>query len=271
MPPDEKLDENLMSLLSKDRQVLVDLAHVDGEAAEMLARGVSGYAMLRSFYSTRDANTSNGPLARRRIAAKTLLAVIESASDCIKGGLFDPEIESAVPVEGLLNLLGEVLPLLGQNSEAGKPMHVLENKHLLTLMAILEDFEQVSARIREGGEGLLRASMGCFRNDGMTSSAHLKKSTSGLSASEFLSGSGSSWEQLAESSWSLLQSTEDFGKTRSKGKGHVKLAEVNRGWDWRRGLDAVATSPDIGSKEVVLMSRTALAKEMGRAWAGGWE
>jgi hypothetical protein len=266
---------DLKSLLSTNRKALVDLAQVDPEAAELLARVVSGYAMLRHYYSIRDQQgIAGGNLTRKRDAAKTLLAVIDSASDCIKGGLFDPEIESAVPVEGLLVLLGEILPLLGQSSQSGKPQRVFETKQLITLMAVVEDVEQVSGRIRKGGEGLLRASMTCYRGDNMTSSATLKKSTSGLSASTVLSGSDSSgWEQLAESSWSLLQSAESaesLGSKKGKGKPKMQLVDLQRGWDWRKGLDAVAATGELGSKEIVMLVRTALAKEMGRAWGGGW-
>jgi hypothetical protein len=270
MPPTSNLDTHLASLLSPERAALVDLAGLDPEAAALLGRHLSGYALLRRFYTTRDeANAASGSLTRKRQAATTLLSIIESASDCIRGGLFDPEVESVVPVEGLLMLLGEALPLFGQTSPTGKPQRVFEQKQLFALMAVVEDFEGVSGRVREGGEAILKASMGCFRSDG--SGAALKKSVSGLSASMsgsgMLSGSGS-WERLAESSWEMLQSTETMdGK---KAKGGAKAVELKRAWDWRKGLDAVATSADVGSPEVVMLLRTALAREIGKAWANGW-
>ncbi|KAK3055111.1 hypothetical protein LTR09_003664 [Extremus antarcticus] len=273
MPPQQNLDPHLSSLLSAQRTALVDLAEADTEAAEILGRSLSGYALLRHFYDLRDAtSTSSGSgLVRKRSAAKTLVSIISSASDCIRGGLFDPEVESVVPVEGLLILLGEVLPLLGHTSSSGKVVRVLEMKQLMALMGVIEDYEQVSGRIREGGEGLLGGSMGCFRSSGAGGmggsggSASLKKSMSGLSGEGMMGGSGS-WQELAESSWSLLQPTESLESEGSK----KKTVEIQRGWDWRKGLDAVAGSADVGSREVVMLLRTALAREVGRSWGNGW-
>ncbi|KAK3708803.1 hypothetical protein LTR37_011324 [Vermiconidia calcicola] len=254
MPPRQSLDAQLAPLLSNDRAALITLSRVDIEAAELLGKGLSGYAMLRRFYDARDQDGKLGPLMRKREAAKALTAVIQSAADCIRGGLYDPEIESAVPVEGLLVLLGECLPLLGDRTK-----RVLEMKHVLALMGVCEDFEQVSGRIKDSAEGLLRASMSAYRGAGDRSGS-LKKSKSSLS-----SASGSeegSWEHLAESSWSMLQSAESAGS----GK-RGKQIEVQRGWDWRKGLDALAA--EIGSGEVLMLLRTALAREVARSWGGG--
>ncbi|KAK5170925.1 uncharacterized protein LTR77_004069 [Saxophila tyrrhenica] len=273
IPAQTNLDPHLASLLAPARPALVDLARADSEAAELLARELSGYALLRRFYSIRDSTTSStGSLMRKREAAKTLVALTSSAADCIRGGLFDPEVESVVPVEGLLMLLGEVLPLLGQTSGTGKAQRVMEMKDVMALMAVAEDYENVSGRIREGGEAVLKASMGCFRDGGMGGSGKLKKSTASLSASGMLGGSGG-WEELAESSWELLRSQESGDGEGSKGrKGgkNARAVDVQRGWDWRKGLDAVASEAEVGSKEVVMLLRTALAREVGRAWGNGW-
>lgn len=270
MPPEQNLDQRLASLLSRERQATIALARVDPAAAELLVSHLSGYAMLRHFYSIRD--QENSSLSHLREAAKTLLSIINSASDCIKGGLFDPEIQSVVPVDGILALLGEVLPLLGRTSPtSGKPQRTLETKQLIRLMAVVEDYEQISGRIHDGAEGLLHASMNCLRGDhGASRSGTLGKSTSGLSASGLSSGSGG-WEQLAESSWSLLEvsSSEEKGRTRSK-KNQVKMIEIERGWDWRVGLDGMGMAGEVGSQEVVLLLRTALAREVGIAWGAGW-
>lgn len=85
----------------------------------MLQFYFSGYAALRSFYETRDEEVylENGqepkrrPLARKRAAAESLVAVVGSAADSIYGGLYDPERKAAVQVDGLLVLLAEVLVL----------------------------------------------------------------------------------------------------------------------------------------------------------------
>jgi len=206
-------------------------------------------------------------LERKREASKALIAVIEAAADCIKGGLFDPEIESVVPVEGVLVLLGEVLPFLGTGGAYGEGK-IVTYKQVLGLMSVVEDFEQISGRIQDGANGLLNASMGAHR--GETRSGRMAKSKSDLSnvsGSGSLGGSGS-WEMLAESSFIMLQSTESPKSGRNSGS-KSKAVQLERGWDWRKGLDAVAaTGADVGSKEVLMLLRTALAREVAQSWAG---
>lgn len=262
MPPQELLDPHLASLLSTQRTVLLELARTDTEAAQLLSRWVSGYAMLRRFYEIRDQDFSAtiltvmrkmGALERKREASKVLVAVIEAAADCIKGGLFDPEIESVVPVEGVLVLLGEVLPLLGNGGSYGQG-RVFTYKQVLGLMSVVEDFEQVSGRIQDGASGLLSASMGAYRGD--TGNGKMTKSRSDMAGSRSLGGSGS-WEMLAESSFVMLQSSEDKDD----------VLEIERGWDWRKGLDAVAaTGASVGGKEVLTLLRAALAREVAQCW-----
>ena len=81
-------------------------------AAEILSVQFSGYATLRKFYDLRDQEV-NGvevtlrPVARKKAALAALMTVIASAGDSIQGGLYDEKIESIIPVDGLLNLLGE--------------------------------------------------------------------------------------------------------------------------------------------------------------------
>ena len=273
MPPTPLLDEDLASLLSTKRGVLLSLAEIDADAAQLLGKWLSGYAMLRRFYELRDHQVAisatpvknMSALERKRGACKSLIAVIEAAADCIKGGLFDPEVEGVVPVEGVLVLLGEVLPLLGAGGAYGQG-RIVGYKQVLGLMSVVEDFEQISGRIQDGATGLLSASMGAYRDqNGMA------KSKSNLSnASGSLGGSGS-WEILAESSFVMLQSTESVKSTRSgKSHGSGKAVQVERGWDWRKGLDAVAaTGADVGSREVLMLLRAALAREVASSWAGG--
>lgn len=100
-----------------------------------MAAQLSGYATLRRFYDLRDADTVKDaaeadvqddveaaarkpgmlrPLARKREAARALMAVIESAADSIHGGLYDPENESVVQVDALMALLCEALPLMNR-------------------------------------------------------------------------------------------------------------------------------------------------------------
>lgn len=116
-PATADLDTELRSLLKDPKMCLSSIAHVDEEAAHLLQFYLSGYATLRRFYEIRDEalELQEGqrprfkPLARRRVAAKALVAVISSAADNIYGGLYDPNRDSAVQVDGLLALLGEAL------------------------------------------------------------------------------------------------------------------------------------------------------------------
>lgn len=283
MPPTATLDKDLASLLSTQRSVLLSLARVDAEAAQLLAKWVSGYAMLRRFYELRDqdvaaaASTTRkmGPLERKREAAKSLVAVIEAAADCIKGGLFDPEVEGVVPVEGILVLLGEVLPLLGSSGAYGQG-GVVSYKQVLGLMGVVEDFEQISGRIQAGAQGLLGAAMGAFRNQ--SGDGQMGRSKSDITASSGSLGGSGNWEVLAESSFVMLRSTEstegsELAKSTRSAKSKkesAKVVQVERGWDWRKGLDAVvATGADVGSKEVLQLLRAALAREVALCWGSG--
>ena len=101
--------------MKEPKACLSSIARIDEEAARILQFYLSGYATLRRFYESRDEEfeLQEGqrprykPLARRRAAAQALAAVIGSAADNIYGGLYDPDRDSAVQVDGLLALLGE--------------------------------------------------------------------------------------------------------------------------------------------------------------------
>lgn len=113
-PASADLDNQLRALVREPKTCLSAIAASDEEAASLLQFYFSGYATLRRFYETRD-EAVNGqrprykPLARRRAAAQALVAVIGSAADSVYGGLYDPDRDSAVQVDGLLALLGESL------------------------------------------------------------------------------------------------------------------------------------------------------------------
>lgn len=119
-PASNDLDEQLESLIRDPGRCLAAIAGSDEDAASILQYYFSGYATLRRYYEIRDeaVNLKEGqqprykPLARRRAAAQALVAVISSAADSIYGGLYDPDRDSAVQVDGLLTLLGEVLPFV---------------------------------------------------------------------------------------------------------------------------------------------------------------
>ena len=116
-PALEDLDEELGSLIRAPKACLSAMAEADEEAARIIQFYLSGYATLRRFYDIRDEGVAlregekprYKPLARRRAAAQALVGVIRSAADTIYGGLYDPDRDAAVQVDGLLALLGEVL------------------------------------------------------------------------------------------------------------------------------------------------------------------
>ncbi|KAF2768864.1 hypothetical protein EJ03DRAFT_383117 [Teratosphaeria nubilosa] len=262
VPATGDLDPQLASLLSRERVALVGLARADPDAADILASHLSGYATLRRFYELRDQDvaassstkTALKPLERKREAAKALIAVTTSAADCVQGGLFDPQIESVVPVDGVLVLLGECLPLLGQ------PKRIFTKEHVFTLLRLVEDFSAAPGRIKDNAQDLLRSSMAAY-HDGQASGTPSHKLRSSrkagsASGSGFLGGSG--YDMLASST--MLRSQE------SSGGGD----DVARAWDWRKGLDAVASGSmnEVGEKEVLGMLRAALSMEVARGWSG---
>ena len=116
-PPIGSLDQALENLLYNPVITFDDLGHSDAEAASSLHRALTGYAALRKFYDLRDkkplsvlqesATHSRDPMMEE--AARTLLAVIQSASGSISGGLYDAKHEAVVQFDGLLALIGEAL------------------------------------------------------------------------------------------------------------------------------------------------------------------
>ena len=164
-----------------------------------------------------------------------------------------------VPVDGLLALLGEALPLLGQDKR------IFTKAQVFNLMRIVEDLDTAPGRIKQGAEGLLRASMNAYRNAGSpVGSGGLKKSRSNLSASGNGLGGSDSWDMLASSSWEMMVNSMESNDS----KKHAKTAvQIERCWDWRKGLDAIAGA-DIGCKDVVALLRVALAREVARGWGG---
>lgn len=180
------------------------------------------------------------PLERKREAARALMAIIESASDCIRGGLFDPDVESAIPADALLVLLGETLPLLSTEQR------IFSKAEIYTLLRIVEDFSTAPIRIREEAENLFQTSRNMYLGGGFES---LKKSRSDLSES--------SYDMMASSYLALSQEQGKAG------------APVARGWDWRKGLDG-AGGTNVGSEEVLAVLRLALSQEVAKSMSVGY-
>jgi hypothetical protein len=260
IPASSGLDPHLSSLLGRDRAGLIQLSRSDPEATKLLSSALSGYATLRKFYELRDQDVLPSgaidnlkPMARKREAANALVAVIESAADCIRGGLFDPEIESAIPPEAILVLLGETLPLLSTDKR------FFTKAHVFTLLRVVEDFATSPARIRERASELYRACWNAV-DSGTGNGKQLQKSRSDLSNGSAGSRMTGSYDMLA-SSYMIL----------SQDKGGSAPAQSARGWDWRKGLEAVG-GVNADADVVLVMLRLALARQVGREWgvADGW-
>lgn len=242
-PPAGGTDHELEALVNKDRAALRNLASVDMEAGTLLSHHLAGYATLRQFYDLRDSSKPSS-LVRRRAAAAALFAVIKSAADCIPGGLFDPEAETAIPAEGLLNLFGECLPLLGSGER------IFTEKQVFALLGLLEDFCAAPGRIHEDAEGLLGASLQAYREESSTATGSFKQKKKDADLARSV---GSSWDVLS---------------MELSGDGNGKEAVVARGWDWRIGVVGLHES-ECGEKQIVGLVREGLVREVAKGWSGG--
>ncbi|KAL8787966.1 MAG: hypothetical protein Q9195_007554 [Heterodermia aff. obscurata] len=145
-PPLSTMDEWLERLVFCPEPALGTVASQDQEAASLLHLYLTGYATLRKFYDLRDEeyNCEEGekprlrPLARKRAAAATLIALIASASDSIYGGLYDASRDSVMHVDVLLALLGEAMVFVNQ------PQPILQQHQNLALLSVIESLETVS-------------------------------------------------------------------------------------------------------------------------------
>ncbi|KAF1985511.1 hypothetical protein K402DRAFT_394494 [Aulographum hederae CBS 113979] len=263
-PPISELDPRLKDFILKPQETLSDISQADFDAAQMLATCLSGYAALRNFYDLRDAEILSGgtelqkpkmkPLERKRAAATALVALVESAGDSIHGGLYDPEVEVVVQVDGLLTLLGEALPFVNQ------PTRYLTLPQTFSILRALEDLSTVGSRIYNQCEECFQSALAnAYGAEPPSPRNILRKSVSALTASSQFSLVGS--EMLVASgtgSGSGVASTEGSGVLVQAPGG------IKRGWDWRKGL-----KKDAKGMDVMKMLRLALSEEVGRAWAGG--
>ncbi|SMR51563.1 unnamed protein product [Zymoseptoria tritici ST99CH_1A5] len=253
MPAQNNIDPKLEDLIGKDRTALRELAQTDMEAATLLSSHLSGYATLRKFYDLRDQDLAPVPpkqslksLTRRREAAAALYVVVKSAADCIPGGLFDPEVETVIPAEGLLALLAETLPLLGGGQR------IFSENHIFGLLGVLEDFVASPGRIRENADSLLAASLAAWRDAASTVSGRTRKKKNDLSKSV-----SSSWDVLSANSV-MLQSQGLNGAD----------ATLQRAWDWRQGLTGIGNDANIDGETIVGLVREALVREVASGWSG---
>ena len=290
-PLESRLDPSLSALLHNPRPTLSGIAELDPQAASLLQFHLSGYASLRKFYTFRDADylpqttnhpTQPRPLARTRLAAKYLVAVISSAADPVYGGLYDPQRESAVQVDTLLPLLGEASALLSTTNHLGK--RIFDKEQIYTLLSAIEDIETVNERVFKASEECFNATLRQFKDQGhgagspeqVNLQSMLKKSVSGTGSG---SGSGSNFSFSMMGSELLQNSTSGSGLRRegtgtTSGSGSGVLVEgdtgpekVERGWDWRETFGK--HGEDGAVRDVLETLRRGLAGELAAAMLRG--
>ncbi|QDS71193.1 hypothetical protein FKW77_010243 [Venturia effusa] len=253
-PTQLELDERMRSFISSPKQTFAGLAATDLDAAEHLSTWLSGYATVRKFYELRDADTHSKSnkmstqriISRKKDAAEALLIAIASANQPIRGGLFDPSTEVVIPVDGLLVLLGEALPLLNELSPP-----VLNIPQIFTLLKAVEDLETIGPRIYAQCEAMYQTALDQVHGSDVPSPrALLRKETSGMTASSHFSMVGSS----------MLNSIESGHL--SEGSGVLIPGEIQRGWDWRRGL-----KKNTKGRDVLRVLRLRLSEAVGEGWA----
>jgi len=174
------------------------------------------------------------------------LTAVSSANNPIRGGLYDPSTEVVIPVDGLLVLLGEALPLLKESPQ------VLNLLQIFTLLKTVEDLETIGPRIYAQCDALFQSALDNVHGSDVPSPrAMLRKETSGMTASSQFSMVGSS----------MLNSIENG--TVSEGSGVlIKSGIVKRGWDWRKGLRRSTKGSD-----VLRVVRLALSQAVAGTWA----
>ncbi|KHN96919.1 aconitate hydratase [Metarhizium album ARSEF 1941] len=241
-PPRNDLDVDLENLLCKRTETLEAKAKQDLEAAQLLGRMLSGYATLRRFYEIRDeqnlAEISNSKArALKKQAATALMAVISSADDNIRGGLYDESRDAVVSEDFLLALLGEATVFINQTPCA------LSLDQIDILLKAVEDVQTVGSRVYD--------SCACFFDLVLSSGQGLKGSTpADLMAKSTASLSGSSYVMSGSS---MLVSHMH--------KSTVAGGKATRGWDWRKAWHVSSKGED-----VLRRLRLGLSKDLASLW-----
>lgn len=255
-PTPQKTDNVLSSMINNPGPMLADVRLLDHQAADILSSQLAGYATLRHFYELRDFNAtaarvqrpSPRPLARKHEAAKAMVSLIMSAADSIHGGLYDDTVNSVVPMNCLLLLLGESLVFVNQTSR------ILSTSHIFALLKAVEDISIVSPEVLAQCEETFRSALDSS-SDSSTGLARLQTSASNLSGSSEFSVMSRSIK-ASQSNGSLEESGVIVERVGGGGP-----TEVRRAWDWRSGFDKSAKIQD-----VLQILRLGLAREVSRAW-----
>lgn len=277
-PATADLDEQLRSLMKEPKASLTSIAQIDEEAARILQFYLSGYATLRRFYEIRDEEfeleQGQQPryklLARRRAAAQALAAVIGSAADNIYGGLYDPDRDSAVQVDGLLTLLGEALIFVKRRSHClchpdthsheAEPTAVLTVSQQFTILSAIEDLETVTPRVYAQCEECFHSTLLEYQSSSrgepsdhpsprslLNKSVHFNASTFSILGNEILESR-----------------TRSGSRPGSIGSSGVLVgADANRGWDWRAGLPE-----SVKGEDILRMLRLGLARGLSHGALG---
>ncbi len=241
-PPKDELDDYLKRLLTERAATLEQFAKQDLEAAELLGKMLSGYATLRRFFELRDGDgkTNAKSLARRQQAASALMAVIASADDNIRGGLYDDTRDAVVSEDFLLALLGEASVFINKSP----PIITLEQIDIL--LKAIEDIQTVGSRVYDAADEFFKLVLASGHGlKGSSPADLLKKSTGSLGGSLVMTGSSMMASQLHQS---VMKS------------GMIK-GPVRRSWDWRTGVLATSSSGDI-LKQI----RLGLTKDLANLW-----
>lgn len=255
-PAESETDPALARLVSDPKQALSDIADTEPQAVETLQFPLVGYACLRRFYAIRDATADTNIIARKKNAAKALVAVINSAADSIYGGLYDPSRQSVIQVDGLLTLLGEATALTASNNDGQR---IFTSAQLYAVLAAIEDLQTVSDRVYAATEECLIASLRQAHGSQPPSPhAMLKKSIS--------SGTNSNFSFSMMGSEMLAQSSESVG-AKSMGSAVLvggRMEEDNaspRAWDWRTNFNDSNTR----GIDVLQYLRRSIAEELSMA------
>ncbi|CAJ2502746.1 Uu.00g101400.m01.CDS01 [Anthostomella pinea] len=240
-PPDRELDDSLRGLLKERTTTLEQFAKQDLEAAELLGKMLSGYATLRNFYELRDGDgkSNQRSVSRRQQAATALTAVIASADDNIRGGLYDDTRDAVVSEDFLLALLGEASVFVGQSPP------VVSLEQIDTLLKATEDIQTVGSRVYAAADEFFKLVLASGQGKGSTPASLLGQSTSSLGGSFMMTGSSMIASQLHQS---VVKS------------GMIK-GNVKRAWDWRAKLFAGSSSAD-----VLKQIRLGLTRDLANLW-----
>ena len=271
-PAQENLDDELKQFLDRPKEAFQALGNADAEAAEILRFHFAGYACIRRFYQLRDeglvstkssltTQRPSRPLARRRLALKTLIAAISSAADSIYGGLYDAERQSSVQVDCLLPLLGEATAFIAEPNKTSNSA-ILTSEQMYTLLAAIEDLSTVNSRVFDASEECLQASLRNFHGSLPPSPRDmLKKSMS--SGTTTTGASNFSFSMMG--SEMLAKSAESAG---GKSLGSMVLVDgpkgrdAQRGWDWRARFAGKDKEEGVTGHDVIRYLRIGIAKEL---------